>query len=30
MAIVGVFFYGAGLDIAYSSLFAFITEFYAE
>jgi MFS family permease len=29
-AIVGVFFYGAGMNIAFSSIFTFITEFFSE
>jgi MFS family permease len=29
-AVVGVFLYGAGLDIGYSCVFSFVTEFFAE
>jgi MFS family permease len=29
-AVIGVFLYGAGLDISYSSCFTFITEFFSE
>ena len=29
-AVIGVFLYGAGLDISYSSVFTFVTEFFAE
>jgi MFS family permease len=29
-AVIGVFLYGAGLDIAYSSVFTFVTEFFSE
>jgi MFS family permease len=28
--VIGVFLYGAGLDISYSSVFTFVTEFFAE
>lgn len=28
-AVIGVFFYGAGLDIAYSCVFTFVTEFFS-
>lgn len=30
VAVVGVFLYGAGLDIAYSCVFTFVTEFFSE
>lgn len=29
-AVIGVFLYGAGLDIAYSCVFTFVTEFFSE
>jgi MFS family permease len=30
VAVIGVFLYGAGLDISYSCIFTLITEFFAE
>lgn len=29
VAVVGVFLYGAGLDIAYSCVFTFVTELFS-